>query len=235
MTLYLVIGGLCCIAVLAWLISTPTADRPKIIKQLGLFGGTALLCLLALLGKMHWLFALVSALFVWISRALTALSLWQIFKSLRGRSGKPGQSSNVKTDFLHMSLDHESGELRGKVIKGKFMGRQLNELDLDELQELCEECEVSDPHSLNLLEAWIARFHGTSRKQREQPDNGNSTTISREEAASILGVDMNAPEEEIIKAHRRLIQRLHSDRGGNDYLASLLNRAKEIMLESASA
>ena len=54
--------------------------------------------------------------------------------------------------------------------------------------------------------------------------------MSREEAYQILGLAPGATRERIIEAHRRLIQRLHPDRGGSDYLAAKLNQAKDTLL-----
>ena len=55
--------------------------------------------------------------------------------------------------------------------------------------------------------------------------------MSVEEAAEILGVPPNADKDEINQAHRRLIGRVHPDKGGSDYLASLLNNARDLMLD----
>lgn len=57
------------------------------------------------------------------------------------------------------------------------------------------------------------------------------TAMSREEAASILGVATVASLDDIRAAHRRLIAQLHPDKGGSDYLASKINQARDILSE----
>ena len=66
----------------------------------------------------------------------------------------------------------------------------------------------------------------------EAPPGSDSGPMSRAEALAILGLDERADRDAIVRAHRQLMQKLHPDRGGNHYLASQLNRAKERLLDA---
>ena len=80
---------------------------------------------------------------------------------------------------------------------------------------------------------------GLGKGQARSGDRGAGGTgarpragaMSRREALEILGLGSNPTRDEIIAAHRRLMQRLHPDRGGSTYLAQQLNEAKRILLE----
>jgi len=83
--------------------------------------------------------------------------------------------------------------------------------------------------------AWLMRGLGLLRFLRSKRGNTKTkptqaTAMTETQAREILGVSQRASRQEVIDAHRRLMQKVHPDRGGNDWLASQLNSAKELLL-----
>lgn len=168
-------------------------------------------------------------------------ALWGRIKSAMGPS--PGQTSEVDTRYLRMVLDHDSGAMEGEVLEGSFRGRSLSELTLEQLLALWAECRANDPQSAAVLEAYLDRAHGEAWHEAAgrgagagegggAGEAGPRAAMSREEAYDILGLEPGAKEEEIREAHRRLMQKIHPDHGGSNYLAAKINQAKDMLLGS---
>jgi len=70
------------------------------------------------------------------------------------------------------------------------------------------------------------------RDAGDQQDSGlgRAEHMTRTQALEVLGLTQGANEQEIIEAHKRLMQKFHPDRGGNDFLAAQLNQAKDTLL-----
>ena len=155
-------------------------------------------------------------------------------KAARGAS--PGGTSEVNTRFLRMTLDHDSGEMDGEVLEGRLTGRRLSGLTPEEMLALWRECRAKDPQSAAVLEAYMDRSLGDSWREAAA-ENGQGGPgprpggdMSEEEAWETLGLEPGADRDEIIEAHRRLMQRVHPDHGGSNYLAAKINQAKDLLL-----
>lgn len=62
------------------------------------------------------------------------------------------------------------------------------------------------------------------------PGRTPSSDMTKQDAADLLGVEITASKEEIRLAHKKLMQKIHPDRGGSDALAKQINQAKDILL-----
>jgi len=150
----------------------------------------------------------------------------------------PGQKSRIKTDRLEVGLDHDSGNMEGKCLAGRFAGRSLSSLSDREAMELLAELYQEGAPEAAVMEAYLDWRHPEWREQaspsgeQEEPRRGRGGTkrMTAEEAYDVLGIDRNANEEDIKRAHRRLMMKLHPDQGGSNYLAARINEAKDVLL-----
>ena len=159
---------------------------------------------------------------------------WRQHQSRQARSAGNSGQSIADSKYVHLTLNHSTGEISGRVTHGRFSGRDLHGMSLPELLDCYRECSRDDTESTALLEAYLDRVYGEqwrSGARNDQSSRGsNGREISREDAYRVLGLNPGASRDAIIQAHRRLMQKLHPDRGGSDYLAAEINRAKEILL-----
>jgi hypothetical protein len=147
-----------------------------------------------------------------------------------------GRTSRVRSQFLDMLLDHDSGMLSGQIVAGEKQGRSLDEFDLNQLVGLAA---TFDAESRALLESYLDRRFPDWRENAQgdragwqdsdvgRPPSGKMT---QQEAYQILGLQPGASADEISKAHRSLMKKIHPDQGGSTYLASRVNEAKDTLL-----
>lgn len=143
-----------------------------------------------------------------------------------------GKTSQVRSAYFEMELDHDSGKMHGRIVAGRHQGAELERLDVKTLAEMLGEI---DEESRALLAAYLDR-RDPSWGEYAQADaaTGRSAAsagkMSEQEAYQILSLEAGASADDIGRAHRTLMKKFHPDQGGSTYLAARINEAKEILL-----
>jgi hypothetical protein len=224
--------GVVVLILLLWALHAFSRSDPKqVAKVVRLIGGGGLLVVAGILvmrgqiGLAIPIGALGLGLLGWIS-------LWPASFGARTQRS-PGQVSRVRSAFLEMELDHDTGTMHGRILAGPYQDVQLDALDVAMLLKVMGEI---DDESRALLAAyldrrdpgWRANAQGDAAAGQRGP--ARSGKMTEEEAYQILGVQPGSSAQEIGRAHRALMKKLHPDQGGSTYLAARVNQAKDVLL-----
>lgn len=192
--------------------------------------GAFFLCVFAVIsGHAHWLTAVFTGLVAAAKYGIRFLPFLKIF----GKS-RLFKNSNFKTEFLDVQVDLQTGQVFGSIISGPHQGATLDSLSPEDLETLENHYKQHDKTSYYLIR--MIRQRGGHQYREQEGQSGHNSSVfeaspSTKEALQILGLEPEPNKQQIIKAHRALIQKLHPDRGGNDFLASRVNLAKEALLK----
>ena len=90
------------------------------------------------------------------------------------------------------------------------------------------------PSLMRALPLWLLQrsasrmADGAGASNAQPPD---PRVMTRAQALEVLNLREGASREEITNAYRELIQKVHPDKGGSSYLASQVNRARDVLLQ----
>lgn len=226
-----------------WFVTNSPADVKRVLSRLLVTLGVLFLVYLLVTGRAGLALMALPLLVPWLLRLRARTRAWRVASGLGGAgSGGTGQTSEIRTRFLAMTLEHASGAMTGVVLEGPQAGRSLETLTDGEMATLIVACRRGDADSLRVLEAYLDRDRPGWRTWSASNEEGRETSSSRpgdgfadgamdrDEAYRILGLRPGASAEEIKRAYHRLMGAVHPDHGGSDYLAAKINQAKAVLL-----
>lgn len=148
-------------------------------------------------------------------------------------------ASKARSAMVEVELDHSNGDMIGRAHSGPYAGRDFADLTRDELVGLHSLCLRQDVEGARLLEAYLdRRFPGWRPAGEGQSHAGGGGAshgagaggMTEDEAYDVLGLAKGASSEEITRAHRELMKKMHPDAGGSSDLAARLNIAKSVLM-----
>lgn len=165
-----------------------------------------------------------------------ATALW--VRELKGpRTYQGPHESRVATRGVHLRIDQLSGHISGELREAPHQGQALDAVSTEDLQDLLTRWNQTDIASAEALEVYLERERGQQPVKRPDPARtaagpkaAPALRMVPDEARAVLGLAADAGTDEVTAAHRRLMLRLHPDRGGSDYLAAKINEAKDVLL-----
>lgn len=202
-------------------------QRQQWLKKFGVTIFLALVLFALLTGRLNWIGALIMGALPFLNK------MWTLFwqgKALKSWWDKQQGNSAMQSQGLILSFDQ--GALDGEIKIGKQAGKFLSQLNESELDALFQEFSRQDKAAAGLLQIYLVHRFGQHWQGSPLNQTGPSSDMSVEEARALLGVTATADKKTIVNAHRKLIQKFHPDRGGNDYLAARLNLAKDLLLKN---
>lgn len=228
------------VQVLRWFAHTDVKTVRKTINWGGIGIILLIIAFLAVTGRIGAAIAGLVVLFGWVMRILSMVQMSRQFSAMfrsafTGQFGGMPHTSDVESDFFAMTLNHANGNMNGEVKRGRFRGRRLSTMSLEDLGALLREVQ-NDADSVSLLETYLDRAHPDWREQ----GGGTSTpapsgTMTAEEAYRVLGLKAGASDADVKAAYRRLMGQMHPDHGGSDYLAAKVNQAKDFLLKGRNS
>jgi hypothetical protein len=204
--------------------------RPALIKFVTYAVCITLLILVAT-GKISWLGAIAAAALAILKFGIgAALRFAPIAKLFRKELSK--NPPKFRSEHLDLEFDLDTLEFRGKIIKGPYAGKTLAQLSDNEINELISNYKINDKRSYYILLTARSRLAGAEPEENSANNtNVASGEITLDEARKLLGLTEEYTKKDIEYRYKRLMQKVHPDRGGNDYLASRVNLAREILLK----
>lgn len=201
----------------------PPKQRKDTIFKIVIGGIIAVVLLGLVTGRMHWLGAVIAAMIplfrFGLGTAMRILPMWL---------SRSGGNAQFKTEHLDVQVAVQQGRVRGEVIKGLYAGQRIEDLSDEQLAELEEQYRERDKKSYYIIR--VAR-HRSGSADHESTPPPSFADPAHEEALQILGLTGEPTRDQVIGAHRRLINKIHPDRGGSDFLAARVNQAKDVLLK----
>jgi|GEM_PF-685606 len=81
-----------------------------------------------------------------------------------------------------------------------------------------------------VVNAVVRFFQMRSYRKNSQTGQRSSSTMTKEQAYKILELKPGASRKEIELAHKKILSKVHPDKGGSNYLTAEVNRARDLLL-----